>query len=201
MENRFIVGLTGQSGAGKTTVSRMFEENGFFVVDCDKLSRKVTESGSDCCKKLAEHFPDCFDESYTLDRRRLGNEVFGCEEKLKLLNELIFPFITEEAQKQISLCGQRLVLLDAPTLFEAGMDSICSMIVSVTADEDIRVKRILERDSLTEEQALRRFSSQRTQGFFEENSDIVIENNGSDVRLRNAALQAIQKIKETADAK
>lgn len=71
-----VVGLTGQSGAGKTTISDAFRKNGFEIINCDIVAREVTNADSECCKELAKLFPSCFDENYSLDRQKLGEIVF-----------------------------------------------------------------------------------------------------------------------------
>ena len=189
MKNAVIIGLTGQSGAGKTTVSRYFSDKGFAVINCDLVARNVTDTGSDCNKELAEIFPECFDEQYTLDRKALGKVVFSNSQKLRQLNDTIFPYITKEIQAEIKGLedeGNEFIILDAPTLFEAGVDRICDCIISCVALEEIRAKRIAQRDKLPMEEILDRFASQKSEEFFRKNSDFIIENNSDE---RNAFLQ------------
>lgn len=189
MKKAVIIGLTGQSGAGKTTVSRYFSDKGFAVINCDLVARNVTDTGSDCNKELAEIFPECFDEQYTLDRKALGKVVFSNNQKLRQLNDTIFPYITQEIQDEIKRLedeGKEYIILDAPTLFEAGVDRICDCIISCVALEEIRAKRIAQRDKLTIQQILNRFASQKSEEFFRKNSDFIIENNSDE---RNAFLQ------------
>lgn len=200
MTNCVIVGLTGQTGAGKTTVSKIFSQNGFAAVNCDTIARNVTSQGSECCKALAEIFPECFDESLSLDRKALANIVFNDNEKLKLLNDTIFPFITADIKKAIEdniKSGNRYILLDAPTLFEAGADELCSCIVSCVADDEIRLKRIMQRDDITEDMAKSRMASQLSETFFKEHSNYIVENNGSLEDAKAAATGIIMKIKGT----
>lgn len=202
MKNYCVVGLTGQSGAGKTTVSSCFLENDFFVVNCDLVSREVTQKGSDCNKKLSEYFPDCFDDELTLDRKKLGTCVFKDKEKLSLLNSTIFPFIIDNINKKIENAvsdGKKYILLDAPTLFEAKIENTCDFIVSVIADVNIRAKRICARDNLPLEQVLNRFSSQHTEDFFKEKSDFIIENNEGIESVIFQTISIINKIKEQSD--
>lgn len=202
MDKYFIVGLTGQSGAGKTTVSRLFEESGFAVINCDLVARRVTESGSDCCKELSLIFPECFDEGFTLDRRRMAEIVFSDKEKLNKLNGTIFPYISRNIEGRIAdLCesGARIIVLDAPTLFESGIDERCDMIVSVIADEEIRAKRIAERDKIPEELIRRRFKSQLSQDYFISRSDFTVENNADLNTVVSNTYGVINKIKEIAD--
>ena len=193
-----VVGLTGQSGAGKTLVSQIFAEKGFGVINCDMAAREVTEAGSACNRELAEIFPECFDDKLVLDRRALGSIVFADRKKLDTLNTVIFRYIDKLLDEKIAQYSidYEYVLLDAPTLFEAGADKKCDVIVSVTADEDIRLKRITERDSLDEASVKNRFASQHNQTFFEEKSDFVIKNNGKSEEAVRQTIDIIDKIKE-----
>lgn len=193
-----VVGLTGQSGAGKTLISAVFEREGFGVINCDHVAREVTEAGSGCNKELAGYFPECFDEEFVLDRQAMGRIVFADREKLDLLNSIIFKYINaliDEKIKELSLCCD-CILLDAPTLFEAGADSKCDVIVSVTADEKLRLKRVTKRDGIDEESVKKRFSSQHDEDFFEAHSDYIIRNNGSSAESEAQALKIINEIKE-----
>ncbi|MFT3952667.1 MAG: dephospho-CoA kinase [Oscillospiraceae bacterium] len=198
-----MVGLTGQSGAGKTAVSAVFAEAGYGVIDADKAARDVTAPGSACCKALAEFFPEAFDAGFALDRRRLGALVFGDRARLDLLNQTIYPFILahiDALSDALVKAGKTLLLLDAPTLFEAGADASCDVIVSVLADENTRLTRVVARDGISEEQARKRFSSQKSAEFFRANSDYTIENNAGADALHTAALLLANKIKEQFDA-
>lgn len=175
-----IVGLAGQSGAGKTTVSKYFEKNDFAVINCDLVARNVTNAGSECNKSLAKNFPDCFDKSLTLDRTALAKIVFSNEKKLKLLNDTIFPFIIADINHEINRListGKKYILLDAPTLFEAGADSICDVIISCVAERNLRAERISKRDNISAELINKRFDSQQSEDFFRHNSDYIVENN------------------------
>lgn len=175
-----IVGLTGQSGAGKTTVSKYFAKNDFAVINCDLVARNVTNAGSECNKSLVKIFPDCFDKSLTLDRTALAKIVFSDEKKLKFLNDTIFPFIIADIHHEINRListGKKYILLDAPTLFEAGADSICDVIISCVAERNLRAERISKRDNISAELINKRFDSQKSEDFFRHNSDYIVENN------------------------
>lgn len=195
-----IVGLTGQSGAGKTTVCKVFEENGFSVINCDLIARQVTEKGSPCLNDYVECFGRVIlNEDGTLNRHLLGDIVFSHEDQLAKLNAIAYPYITYEIVenlKKMAQEGKKLVLLDAPTLFESRADDFCDLIISVTADEESRLKRITERDGITEEQARKRFSSQHTEAFFRNRSDYIIINNKTVPVLIEKAKEVSDKIKE-----
>ena len=200
-----VIGLTGQSGAGKTTVSRVFSQNGFAVIDADIISREVTEKGQPCLTELSEAFgSDIINPDGTLNRKRLGSIVFSDREKLRQLNGIIYPYIIYRIISRIdelSEDGRELILLDAPTLFEANADDLCDLIISVTADESIRMSRIIARDGITPEAAKKRFESQYSEHFFVNHSDFVIINNKTPDVLAAKAEEVAGKIKEYYNAK
>jgi len=178
-----ITGLTGQTGAGKSSVSKVFAEKGFSVIDADICARIVVEKGKPCLEKIKKYFGnEVIAPDGTLFRRKLGNIVFSNREKLEALNNIIYPAITQEITNQIEnyyAQGKKFILLDAPTLFESNTDKLCDIIISVIADPDIRLKRIIKRDGISETQARNRMNSQHSQNFFIRNSDYYISNNGS----------------------
>ncbi len=200
-----VIGLTGQSGAGKTTVSRVFSQNGFAVIDADIISREVTEKGQPCLTELSEAFgSDIINSDGILNRKRLGSIVFSDREKLRQLNGIIYPYIIYRIISRIdelSEEGRELILLDAPTLFEANADDLCDLIISVTADESIRMSRIIARDNITPEAAKKRFESQYSEHFFVNHSDFVIINNKTPDVLAAKAEEVAGKIKEYYNAK
>lgn len=193
-----VIGLTGQSGAGKTTVSEFFRLNGFSIINCDIVARQVTETGSECNRELAKHFPECFSKELKLDRQKLANEVFSDKAKLELLDSIIYPHINRLIKLHIDERSEvcQYILLDAPTLFEAGADKLCDVTVSVTADRDIRLQRIIDRDGISKELAEKRFASQHSEEFFERECDYVIRNNGSPENAEKETLEIIRLIKE-----
>ena len=197
-----VIGLTGQSGSGKTLVSDYLADCGYSVINADLVARAVTIRGSECNKKLYELFPGCVNDELELDRRKLGSIVFADREKLDLLNATIFPYINELIEdeiRQFKSQGSSLVILDAPTLFEAGADKYCDLIISVVSDDNIRQQRIALRDNLDENQIKDRFSSQKKKCFYVKNSDYVLENNSTKEALLSQAKQLMDSIKERID--
>ena len=199
-----VIGLTGQSGAGKTTVCRVFAENGFSVIDADRIARQVMETGTQCLEEVAECFGrDILNEDGSLNRQKLADIVFTDKVRLKQLNAISYPYITSEILKLINKYTdekKKLVLLDAPTLFESRADDLCDLIISVTATEKNRAERISKRDGITPEQIKERFSSQHTEKFFINHSDFIIKNNKSAEMLVEKAKEVAEKIKEYYNA-
>ena len=193
-------GLTGMSGAGKTTACEVFTRFGFAVIDCDLVSREVVEKGAPALNEISGYFgADILTQEGNLDRRRLGGIVFSDREKLKQLNDLIYPYITFniiEKITKLSASGKQLVLLDAPTLFESGANELCDAVVSLTADKELCLARIMKRDGIAREQAEKRLSSQYDAGFYAERSDVCVENNGTQAELERRLSEAAEKVKK-----
>lgn len=182
-----MVGLTGQSGAGKTTIGEYFVDCGFGVINCDIVSRKVVSDGSDCLDRLVAEFSEAIlNKEGKLNRKALGAIVFNDNEKLLKLNDIIFPYIIAKIKNVISCledAGFNIIVLDAPTLFESGIDRMCDIIISVIANKDVRIKRVMERDNISEIEATNRVDSQYEDNFYTSQSDFIIENNNSQYAL------------------
>lgn len=171
------------SGAGKSTVSRVFAENGFYVVDCDLSAREVVKPGSPALAELRERFSrDVILPDGSLDRRATSELIFHDPEKRTLFNKIIYPYITYNITEKIKLGGE-FILLDAPTLFEARLEFLCGKIVSVVADTDVCAARITARDDIPEELARARLASQHGAEFYRVRSDFCLENNGTEAEL------------------
>ncbi len=205
LDGVMVVGLTGQTGSGKTTACRIFRENGFAIINADEIARNIVEPDSVCLKEIA----DCFgvqviNQDRSLNRKKLADIVFNDGIKLELLNSILYPYITSDILRLIRINsseGKKLILLDAPTLFESRADDFCEIIISVIADENIRLNRIMNRDSLTEEQAMSRIYSQHSQKFFVDNSDFIIKNNDDMCKLDEIVKELSDKIKKYYDMK
>ncbi len=198
LEGVMIVGLTGQTGAGKTHVSSIFSQKGFSIINADKVARIVVEKGKPCLEELCEFFTEkILNEDGSLDRALLGKIVFTDSSKLELLNSIIYPYITAEILNTIRLLadkGRKLILLDAPTLFESRTDDFCELIISVMSREELRLQRIMKRDNISEESAKHRMNSQLSEDFFRQNSDFVIKNNDDMDNLYAVANEVADKI-------
>ena len=196
-----VIGLTGPIGAGKSTVAQRFAERGFYVVDADRVARKIVEKGSAVLPKLANAFGnDILEPDGSLNRKKLATLAFTSKENTQLLNDLTHPAIISEVNNEIESCQQNLVLLDAPQLFESGLNEICDKVIAITAPTGLLIKRIMKRDSIDREMATKRLLSQFSTDFFKEHADIVIENNNDFLKLRIDVEVAIRTIKGYEDS-
>ncbi len=172
-----LVGLTGQTGAGKSAVADYLAQRGFTVLNADKMVADVYRESPVCLKAVAACFgEDILKADGSLDRPVLAKRAFSSPENTALLGKIVHPFVIAETLRLLKTV-RGMVVLDAPQLFESSMDVLCDCIVSVTAPEKIRLDRILKRDNITAEQARERMNAQLDERFFREHTDYLIENN------------------------
>lgn len=187
-----VIGLTGQSGAGKTTVCEQLINKDCYVLNCDKLAHVVLNSPR-CLEKLISEFSDnILDADKNLNRKALSAIVFGDKEKLERLNKITHPIILEEIEKKIDENKRinDIIILDAPTLFESSANKLCDKVIGVVSNEENLVKRIMARDKIDLTTAQRRLSNQHDIAFFKENCDYIIENN-SDIQDLKGQIEKI----------
>lgn len=190
-----IIGLTGQTGAGKSTVCTFLRQMSFCIIDCDKVAREVTEKGSVVLQKLAASFgSDIILPDGSLNRRLLASRAFSSKDKTELLNKITHPEILNAIKTKISASTYENIVLDAPTLFESGADKLCDRIIAVLCDENKRKDRIVARDNLSLEQADVRLFAAKSNEFFTERADAVIFNDGTLTELENNTKNALNQI-------
>jgi dephospho-CoA kinase len=175
-----IIGLTGLTGAGKSTVAQKLMAYGCYHIDADKVAREVINNNENVKNKLKERFGnDVINADGTTNRPVLASRAFASEENTNALNEITHPAVTEEIQsiiKDMEEVGYRGVIIDAIALFESGEDKLCDFTVAVVAPRDIRLERIMNRDNITEEKALERINAQKDEKFFTEKADFILWN-------------------------
>ena len=186
-----IIGLTGPSGAGKTLFSFFLCAKGCPCINADELYHSMLIPPSILLDAIRREFGDeFFNENGELDRKALGKSVFSSKEKLELLNATVLPLVIEKMQKianDYEKNGAKLLVIDAPTLFEAGYDKSCDITVSILAPENIRVERISERDEISIDDAVLRTNAQKDDSFYYERSDRIIINDSTEDSLKEKA--------------
>lgn len=176
------IGLTGPTGAGKSTVAGLFASFGLPVLDADRIYRELLIPPSDCLSELVRHFGrEILAADGTLNRRALGRVVFSDPAELEILNGISHRYVMNDVRRRLRgfrTDGCPAAVFDAPQLFEAGADALCNIIVSVLASPEVRLGRIMARDGISEEAARERMAAQKPDAFFRSHSDYIIENNG-----------------------
>lgn len=178
-----IIGLTGSIASGKSTVSAMLKEKGYPIVDADEIARLVVEPGTPVIQEIEEAFGrEVIREDGSLHRENLGALIFGDEEKRKKLNGIIHPAIRAEMlkQKETHLAnGANTIIMDIPLLFESKLQSFVERIIVVTVTPEVQKERLMKRNELTEQEAVKRIASQLPLAVKEAKADAVIDNNGT----------------------
>lgn len=173
------LGLTGPTGAGKSTVAHLLEQNGIPLVDADAIARTVTEKGSPVLSALADTFGnDILFPDGSLDRRALAAVAFSSKENTEKLNAVTHPAILARIRRALAEAAGDAVILDAPLLFETGLDALCDHTAAIVADEAVRLARITARDGISEEAAKKRMAVQPDTAFYAARADILLYNNG-----------------------
>lgn len=178
-----IIGLTGSIASGKSTVSQMLKELGYPIVDADLVARQVVEPGSETLEKITRTFgEEVILPDGSLDRKKVGDIIFSDPASRKRLNDIIHPAIRNEMLRQRAAYvaeGRKVVIMDIPLLFESKLQHFADRIMVVSVTEENQLKRLMERNELTEGEALARISSQLPMSVKEEGADAVIYNNGT----------------------
>lgn len=178
-----LIGLTGPTGAGKGEVAKIFASYGLPVINADEVYHSLLIPPSSCLRELTQEFGKgiLFPDG-TLDRHTLGGIVFSDPAALERLNAITHRYVMEEVRRRVELLRRRGIpaaVFDAPQLFEAGAHRACGAVISVLADRALRLERIVTRDGISSEEAMRRISAQKSDDYFKAHSDYIIENNGS----------------------
>lgn len=178
-----VIGLTGGIASGKSTVARLLIDKGITVIDADIIAKQAVEKGMPAYRQIIEAFgEDILLENGELDRRKLGSIVFTDEQKRLTLNKIVHPAVRAEMMKQRDEAISRhesFVVLDIPLLYESGLEYLVDKVIVVTVTAETQLKRLMERNALTEEEALSRITSQMPLADKTKRADKVIDNSGS----------------------
>ena len=195
-----VIGITGGIGSGKSTVSNIIKNNNFPLIDCDEISRELTQNDDAVLSEISRCFGDSvFDDNGNLLRQELANIVFSDSSKKKILEDIvvtrIFEIVRDDLSKHRSL-GTKLVFIDAPLLIETGLNRLCDICVLVTADIETRINRVEKRDGISRDRVLERINNQMPESEKKAVADELIDNSGSIDYLNNSVERLINKYVE-----
>jgi dephospho-CoA kinase len=192
-----IIGLTGGIGSGKSTVASMLADNGAYVIDADKVGHEVYYKGGLAWDAVVKAFgTDILNENGDIDRRKLAATVFHDNEKLNMLDAIVHPIIAREVSRRIDNArgkGVELVIVEAALLIESGWYKMVDEVWLITADQEIRLHRIMQRDDISIEEARLRMQSQMPDDEKAEYADIIIVNNNGMEDLKRKVKEALQR--------
>jgi dephospho-CoA kinase len=179
-----IIGLTGGIGSGKSTVARRFAELGASVYSADEIARRALDPGEPCYQRVLNEFgKSILAADGTINRKALAKIVFSDERKRTILNEIVHPYVIDKlfsrAEADLSNKSGAIALFDIPLLFESGLDGRMDRTIVVACDEQERIRRIVARDRVTPEHALKRIRAQMPEEERRQRADYVLENSGS----------------------
>ncbi|MBR6653145.1 MAG: dephospho-CoA kinase [Oscillospiraceae bacterium] len=191
-----IIGITGGTGAGKTTALEVLAGMGVRIIDCDAVYHGLLENSVPMREELFAAFGDILTDG-KIDRKKLGKVVFGDPEKLEQLNKITHKYITAAVRlelKKEATSDDYAAAIDAIALIESGIGDLCDVVVGITAPESVRVQRLIAREGISEEYALMRIRAQKSEEWFRENCDHTLENGGSREQFRELCIEYFSKI-------
>ena len=174
----YIIGITGGTGAGKTSAVKALKTLGAMVLDCDELYHELLISDPEMIKEIEDNFANVTDDG-TINRQKLGEIVWNDTEALQKLSTITHKYVSAEIDRRINAFreqGASIVAIDAIALIESGQGKRCNVIVGVTAPQESRILRIMKRDNISKEIAQARINAQKPEGFYNENCDYILEN-------------------------
>ena len=193
----FIIGLTGPIGAGKSTVARLLEEHGATVIDADAVYASLVRPGQPLLSRIAREFgPAVVRPDGSLDRQALGELVFSDASALSRLDRLTHPAVVAEIERQIAEATTDVVVIEAIKLVQSGLAERGNVVWMVTADPDVRVQRLIERDGLDFESASRRVAAAVDPSPHASIPVAVIDNSGDRSGLRQRVEAAWQEVEQ-----
>ena len=171
-----IVGITGPTGAGKTSALRALEQLGGCVLDCDAIYHDMLRSDDGLRRALTDAFGSVFTADGHLDRQKLGTLVFGDPQQLERLNTIIFAHLPRELERRMAASPAPIIGIDAINLVESGLSKLCDRTLAVLAPVEDRIRRIMARDGISEEYARLRVAAQKDDAFYRSHCTDVLEN-------------------------
>jgi len=172
---RVVLGITGGTGGGKTSALNAIRDLGGVVLDADAVYHEMLKWNEDLRNTINASFPGVFKADGELDRQKLGQEVFAKKDRLDKLNSIVFSFVVPEIQRRLGT-DDGIYAIDAINLLESGMDRLCDCTVAVTAPMELRVRRIMARDHITEQYARLRITAQKPDEYYRTRCDYELNN-------------------------
>ncbi|MDE3018905.1 MAG: dephospho-CoA kinase [Nitrospirota bacterium] len=198
-----LVGLTGGLATGKSSVARLFQDNGAYVIDADELARQVVQPGKPAWRDIARTFgAKALNPDRTLNRAALADAIFRNEAKRRRLNAIVHPRVAREQARLTRAIAQKdpgaIIVYDVPLLFEAGVDKRVDKIIVVTADRATQIRRLMTRNGFTRAEAVRRLRAQMPLRAKIARADEVIDGTLSFAQTKSEVERIVSQLKSLA---
>ncbi|UQS85265.1 dephospho-CoA kinase [Apilactobacillus apisilvae] len=190
-----IIGLTGGIATGKSNVSECLSENGYEIIDADKITYELQQKGTNCLNDIVKYFGNhILNDDGSLNRKSLSKIVFSNKSNLTSLMRIMDPYIRFSVNDRINKSTEKTIVLDAPTLFESGYSYMCDKIVVVTCTANNQLLRLIARNGLSIADATKRIANQWPLEFKERLADNLVDSNGSIMQTRSQVVKLFNKI-------
>ena len=187
-----IIGITGGTGCGKTTALSLIAELGGLIIDCDRVYHDLLKTDKALLSEIENRFPGTVEKG-ELNRKKLASIVFSDEAALLDLNGITHKAVKKEVL-QLLEAAPKLVALDAIGLFEGELSELCHTTLAITAPEDVRISRLMARDSITESQAAARINAQKSQDWFVAKCEHHLLNDSTMEAFRDKCIALYEKL-------
>ena len=187
-----ILGITGGTGCGKTTLLTCIGSQGGLILDCDAIYHDLLRTDPALLGAIEKRFPGTV-ENGVLQRKKLGKLVFSDEKALNDLNKITHSAVKAEVLRRLAH-KPKLTAIDAIGLFEGGLAELCDVTVAVTAPEEARLRRLMIRDGIDRDYAKRRIAAQKSAEWFRERCDFCLENSGTQADFQETCLAFLRKL-------
>lgn len=194
-----VIGVTGSSGSGKTTVSKLIEQEiNAKIVDADRISKFLTNNETEYLQAIVGVFgEEILLENRKLNRKKLAKIIYNDDKSREKLNQLTFKYVVDEIKKELNKVKEEkiynTIVLDVPLLFQSGLDKECDVIIGVVAPENEKIRRICYRDRIERGQAIKRLNTQLNDEFYKQHCNFVIENINY-VKTREQVVEILKKL-------
>lgn len=195
VDGKYIIGITGGIGSGKSTVADLFRKRGFHIIDADDVAREVVKPGSELLPEIVEYFgTDILNSDGSLNREKLASIVFKNKKEREYLEQILHPKIISQIIIQIEKADEKTVIIVVPLLIESGMDNLCDLVIVVVTDVETRITRIENRNQVDRDEIISRINAQISDTKRIENADIIIDNNSDMNELARQVEEVITQI-------
>ncbi|MCF6515152.1 dephospho-CoA kinase [Lactobacillus sp. S2-2] len=171
-----IIGLTGGISTGKSTASKYLSKQGCYIIDCDEIVHQLYKENIDLNSEVINYFGSRIELNGKVDLKELSKLVFNSQQSLNILMQMIFPYIEKEIKQKIKNNKNEIIIVDAPTFFEMGLNRFVDYTLVISSDKIIQLSRLMNRNNLSIVEAQKRIKAQWPMDIKERLSDFVIDN-------------------------